>query len=215
MTGTGVIVDGVACEVPGVPCVNWHDDPTLRLRMGNDGHKRNPATPVRRVFLHTTRGIPGGRDQRPQVIVPGLGPPGHAAEDNAHYWARSPACAGAHLVVDYDGTMVNGADLLREVSYHAGAVNGDSIGVEIVQGADAQLYEGQLAAVVALCEWLAKHFGLPRTAQYPYRGPGKAVASFCGHRDVSSSRGKGDPGDAVMERLVAAGFVAVDRKLLP
>lgn len=211
MEATGLIVDGVAAIVPGLVVVNFLDDPSLRLKMGNDGRARRPGKHVRRVVLHTTRGVPGGRDQRPQVIHPGLGPPGHAAEDNAHFWARDPHCAGAHLVVDYDGSVVQTADVAREVSYHAGNVNGDTIGIEIVQGSDAGLYEGQLACVVALVEHLCKRFGLERTVQWPYRGAGLPVAAVLGHRDVSDDRGKGDPGDRVYELLLAAGFSAIDR----
>lgn len=208
---SGLVIDGADVLVPGLTVVSWRDDPSLRLKMGQDGRKRRPGEHVRRVVLHTTRGVPGGHDQRPQVIHPGVGPAGSAAEANARYWSRAPSCAGAHLVVDYDGSVVCTADLAAEVSYHAGATNGDSIGIEIVQGADAGLYEGQLAAVVVLCGFLADRFGLARTAQYPYRGAGDAVAAFLGHRDVSDSRGRGDPGDAVMERLIAAGWAPIDR----
>ncbi len=208
---SGLVIDGADVRVPGLTVVSWRDDARLRLRMGNDGRARRPGEHVRRIVLHTTRGIPGGSDQRPQVIHPGLGPPGMAAENNAIYWARAPSCAGAHLVVDYDGSVVCTADLAREVSYHAGRVNGDTIGIEIVQGSDAGLYEGQLACVVTLVDFLCARFALERTAQYPYRGPGDPVASVLGHRDVDTNRGRGDPGDAVMERLVAAGFKPIDR----
>lgn len=205
-----LVIDGADVDVPGLIVVSWKQDPRVRLSSG-DGRDRRPGETVRRVVLHTTRGIPGGHDQRPQVIHPGLGPPGHAAEDNAIYWARAPSCAGAHLVVDYDGTMVCTADLQRKVSYHAGAINGDSIGIEIVQGSDAGLYEGQLDAAVRLCAFLADRFALPRTVQWPYRGAGLPCAAFLGHRDVSDNRGKGDPGDHVYELLIAAGWSPVDR----
>ncbi len=208
---SGLVIDGADVQVPGLTAVSWRDDPSVRLKMGQDGRLRRPGEKVRRIVLHTTRGIPGGHDQRPQVVHPGVGPSGSAAEANARYWARAPSCAGAHLVVDYDGSIVCTADLAREVSYHAGAINADSIGIEIVQGSDAGLYAGQLDAVVTLVAFLCDRFALPRTVQWPYRGAGDPVAAVLGHRDVSDNRGAGDPGDAIYARLMAAGWTPVDR----
>ncbi len=206
-----LVIEDVDVEVPGLKSVSWRADPRLRLKMGNDGRRRRTDEHVKHVVLHTTRGIPGGSDQRPQVIHPGIGPDGTSAENNAIYWARAPSCAGAHLVVDFDGSIVCTADLAKEVSYHAGAINGESIGIEIVQGSDAGLYDGQLDAVRVLCEFLAARFALARTVQWPYRRAGAPVAAFLGHRDLTESRGLGDPGDAIYQKLLAAGYTAIDR----
>jgi N-acetyl-anhydromuramyl-L-alanine amidase AmpD len=213
VSGAHLIVDHGEIEAAGLDVTTWRDDPSLALKLGQDGRRRRSAEKVEHVVLHTTRGIPGGRDQRPQVIRPGLGPAGSAAEANARYWSRAGSSSGAHLVVDYDATIVQTSDLGLVATYHAGGpINGTSVGIEIVQGAEAELYEGQLAAAVRLCGWLAAYFQLPRTVQWPYRGAGAACAAFLGHRDVSSNRGRGDPGDRVYELLIAAGFAAVDRK---
>ena len=205
-----IACDGGLIEAHGLDGATWPDDASLALKLGEDGRKRR-GTPITHVVLHTTRGIPGGRDQRPQVILPGLGPQGSAAEANARYWSRAKSSAGAHLIVDYDGTLVQTCDLALVATYHAGAINGSSIGIEIVQSANAELYEGQLAATVRLCRWLANYFDLPLTIQFPYRGHGPPLAAFVGHRDLTDSRGRGDPGDAICERLIAAGFVPVGR----
>jgi len=209
--GTGLVLDGARVPLAGIDVVNFYDDPTLALRIGNDGRARRPGEKIAHVGLHSTRGVPGGRDQRPQVLHPGRGPVGDAAEANARYWRRAPSCAGAVLVVDYDGSVVCTADVARVVSYHAPAINSSAIGVEIVQGSDAGFYEAQMATVVALCELFAARFGLPRTVQWPYRGAGAAVATAVGHRDVDDNRGKGDPGDFPYQALVAAGWTPVDR----
>src|SRR4051794_28721031 len=107
----GLVINAQDVEVPGLKSVSWRQDARLRLKLGNDGRRRRTDERVKHVVLHTTRGIPGGSDQRAQVIHPGLGPEGMGAENNAIYWARAPSCAGAHLVVDSDGSLVCTADL--------------------------------------------------------------------------------------------------------
>jgi hypothetical protein len=109
------------------------------------------------------------------------------------------------LVVDHDGSAACLADLADEVSYHSGEVNEVSIGIEIYQGSDAELYEGQLESVVALVDYLTRRFHIQRQYQWPYhRRPAARIASgaqdvvgIFGHRDVTTNRGLGDPGDAI------------------
>ena len=69
----------------------------------------------------------------------------------------------------------------------------------------------QLVSVVELCEWLALRFALPRSVAMPYEGVRSATAGIgaLGHRDLSSNRGSGDPGDFVMGALVDAGWTAM------
>lgn len=174
------------------------------------------------IILHTTKGIPGGKDRRPQDIRPGFGPATDAGSRVARYWSRDGRQAGAHLVVDFDGSIACCADLERDAAFHAGACNGISIGIEIYQGSDAELYDGQLDVVVRLVDWLTRVFAIQR--QIPERYHGTACArlvnqprSFVGvygHRDCSGNRGVGDPGGAIMWKLKAAGYEAWDLDLL-
>src|SRR5262245_30881382 len=144
----GLIIDGAEVEVPGLAVSNWNDNPRFRLRIGqpngaNDGRKRKTRW-VRQIILHTTKGIPGGKDHRPQKVLPGVGPVGTQAEGVARWWSVSELCSGAHLVCDFDGSWLCLADLAAECAYHATTVNDVSIGIEICQGGDAEIYEGQL-----------------------------------------------------------------------
>jgi len=111
---------GENSEAPvGLTCTSWADDPTIpRLKLGEDTGRRS-TTWVRGIVLHTTRGIPGGKDKRQQRIVPGIGPRGEAVRI-ARVWASDPRKAGAHLVVDHDGSIVCVADLLLDRAFHAG-----------------------------------------------------------------------------------------------
>jgi hypothetical protein len=218
---SGVVIDGVETEVPGLTVSNWHDNPRLRLRIGqpngaNDGRLRRTRW-VRNIILHTTKGIPGGKDKRPQKILPGLGPKGQAAESVARWWSTSELASGAHLVCDFDGTWICLADLATECAYHATTVNDISIGIEICQGREAELYEGQLASVITMVDFLTARFGIQRQVPDAYRGPisrleegGADCVGVFGHRDQTDNRGPGDPGDAIMERLRAAGYESFD-----
>jgi hypothetical protein len=217
----GLIIDGAEVEVPGLAVSNWNDNPRFRLRIGqpngaNDGRKRKTRW-VRQIILHTTKGIPGGKDRRPQKVLPGVGPVGTQAECVARWWSVSELCSGAHMVCDFDGSWLCLADLAAECAYHATTVNDVSIGIEICQGRDAEMYEGQLDSVVAMVDFLTARFGIQRQIPHAYTGPiprleegGANCVGVFGHRDQTDNRGPGDPGDAIMERLAAAGYERLD-----
>jgi len=229
---TGMVVDGALELVPGLTVQNWHDDPAFRLKIGNDG-RAVPGRSVRGFTFHSTHGVPGGSDNRPQRVLPGAGPPGGGAEANIRYWTSSSSSGGAHLLVDYDGQVICAADLVREETYHATSVNGVTVGIEIVQGltdkphADggaphgyAFFYQKQIDVVVALGDWLTRRFRRPRQIQSPYHGSSHPVdrlvhggADCLGvymHRDQTSNRGPGDAGDCILQAFLAAGYEAVD-----
>lgn len=212
--GTGVIINGQRERIPGIDVENWLDDPILRLRRLEDFKERKTSW-IRQVILHTTKGIPGGGDARAQVIRPGFGPPVDAGERCARWWSKSPDAAGAHLVVDFDGQVSCCVDLLTEAAHHARHANHTSIGIEIYQGSEAELYEGQLQVVVRLCDFLTRRFGIQRQIPHQYVGasdrlsdPGEIerVVGILGHRDLDKRRGRGDPGSKIIYLLGDAGY---------
>lgn len=213
----GVIVDGKAEEVPGLRTLSWLDMPQLRLRKGEDFRSRRTRW-IRSIILHTTKGIPGPNDTRFQDIRPGLGAAVDAGLRCSRYWSQDGRQAGAHLVVDFDGTVCCCVDLQTEAANHAGAVNDGSIGIELYQGGNAEMYEGQLGAAVQLVDWLTRRFGIQRQVPHRYLGKplqrmtdgGDDCVGVFGHRDCSWSRGAGDPGSAIFDRLVAARYEAFD-----
>lgn len=211
-----IIIDGKPEEPAGLTTRSWLDDPQLRLR--REDYRPRATRWVRNIVLHTTKGVPGGQDLRPQVIKPGFGPHVDAGDRAARLWSTDGRGAGAHLVVDHDGAISCLADLQTEAAYHAGSCNTVSIGIEIYQGADAELYAEQLDVVVRLVDWLTRRFGIQRQTPTPYMdkprtrlelGATDFVGVF-GHRDCSANRGAGDPGDEVFRLLAAAGYEAFD-----
>jgi hypothetical protein len=215
-----IVVAGQRVEIPGLTSICYLDEPRLRLRKAEDMARRL-LPEVRGIVLHTTKGIPGGADQRPQVILPGIGSPVDAGVRCARYWSTSKTAAGAHLVVDFDGTVSCCADLLLEAAFHAGPVNQVTIGIEIFQGGNAEMYAGQHEAVLTLVDWATRRFGVQRQVPDRYRGfpltrlgftgaRGKDYFGVYGHRDVSANRGAGDPGSPIMTLLQRAGYEGAD-----
>lgn len=221
----GLIIGGKEVQVPGVSIRNFKDEPSLALRVGrsdgaNDGGTR--TLPVSLVLLHTTKGIPGGSDKREQVIKPGFGPDTKAEDRTATYWSTDPTSSGAHMVFDHDGSVACLADLKVTCAFHAGQyeVNNRSIGIEIYQGSNAEMYEGQLDVVRKVVDAITSFFGIQRQIPDYYRNNtpvprlqtlgGRDLVGVVGHRDVSDQRGKGDPGDAIMEVLAKNGYERFD-----
>jgi len=220
----GLVVNGQQIVVPGLNVTSWLDDPALRLQIAprpdgqRDGAPRDPNIWVRSIVVHTTGGIPGGKNLRPQTIKPGLGRGTDAGRREVHWWSSPKQQAGAGLIVDFDAKIYCTADVIREITFHAPPVSGISVGIEIAQGVDGSLYDGQLGAVVVLIDALTRILGIQRQFHWPYhKGPiarlvkgGEDVVGVYGHRDASSSRGLGDPGDAIFGQLRAAGYEAWD-----
>lgn len=212
----GIIIDGKTEELPGLRTRSWLNDPELRLR--REDYRPRTTRWVRNIVLHTTKGIPGGSDMRPQVILSGRGPDTNAAARAARLWSTDGRGAGAHLVVDHDGMISCLADLQVDAAYHAGSCNTTSVGIEIFQGAFAELYAEQLDVVVRLVDWLTLRFAIQRQMPLPYFGKpctrlelgATDFVGVFGHRDCSSNRGAGDPGDEIFDRLAVAGYERFD-----
>lgn len=212
----GMIIRGEHIAVSELTIQNFKDEPKFSLQP-NDGRKR-PKTWIRGIVLHTTRGIPGGKDRRSQDIRPGLGPDSKRDEKVARMWALDTRNAGAHLIVDSDASWVCTCDLQEFAAFHAGNVNNVTIGIEIYQGCNAELYEGQLKSVVVMCDFLTRHFSIQRQFHTPYKRRaikrglqrGTDMVGIYGHRDCSNNRGPGDPGDAIFELLEDCGYEAFD-----
>lgn len=214
----GIIINDKAVEVQGFPSRSWKDNPALR-RGAEDGRTRRTSW-VRSIIIHTTKGIPGGRNKAPQTIRPGKGPDQGKEVDVARFWSRSTERSGAHLIIDTDGSIGCIADLATEEMFHAGQthVNTNSVGIEMYQLGDGSLYEATLDACVALCDTICAELGIQRQIQFPYhRRPVQRLANggndcvgVFGHRDITTRRGLGDPGDAIFQKLMAAGYEEFD-----
>jgi hypothetical protein len=212
----GLIVDGRRVPVPGVRVVTWEDDP--RVPRAVHGAMRS-ASDVSGSIVHTSR----GKDAR---ITRATGSPTKGLKVARYLGRRNTREVSAHLVVAGDGTVYQVADLATWHCNHAGQVNGFTVGVEVAQDdGDPSLTEAQVKAFVAMMHVV--HAALKIPMRVPMRGrehvsddvkpwlrkrDGGAEHRFAGcvgHRNTSTSRGRGDPGDALMEALHQSGFAGV------
>lgn len=217
----GLLIAGMLFPVPGLTVIPpaSHGGP-LWARLDRGDYTSRHAW-VRQILIHSTGGI------WPQPIIPGAGPGGEAAR-YADIWQSDPKHSAAPLVVDSAGVVACLADLALTTAYHAEASNPWSIGLEMVQGRDGSLHQATLDATALLVAGICGAMGIPcQMPRGPYRdrplmrmevsdnghrlklGGPDCVGVF-GHRDVTSARGRGDPGDAIWTALAALGFEGFD-----
>ena len=209
----GLIIDGKDYSVGNLKIEN--------VSLSKEDYKPRPKTWVRGIVLHTTKGIPGGHDTRKQDIIVGLGPNTDRDKRIVKMWSLDSRHAGAHLIADHDASWVCTCDLVKDATFHAGNVNDVTIGIEIYQGDEAELYLSQLESVVTMIDFLTKIFGIQRQFHWPYlrfattRGlrRGLDMVGIYGHRDCSNNRGSGDPGDKIFELLRDAGYESYNYQL--
>ena len=207
-----LFINGKRVEVPGLEIKDFGDD--IEYALADEDYRQRPDTWIRGIVLHTTKGIPGGRDKRRQDIRPGNGPNTRRDERLAKMWSLDARHAGAHLIGDHDSSWVCTCDLIHHAAFHAGNVNDVTIGLEIYQGDEAELYENQLESVVTIVDFLTKTFSIQRQFHWPYLGHalkrglrrGLDIVGVYGHRDCSNNRGEGDPGNAIFSMLKDAGY---------
>lgn len=202
----GLLFSGESVLVEGVEVVNYLDDKDWTLPIPKCGTYRRKLPQY--VILHTTGGYPDRDHPTPQRIRSEAAQPKHCrAASTLSYWRNSSRIAGAHMLIDADGTCYVLADLMDTATYHCPDWNHLSIGIEVVQQPDSSLFEAQLSTVGAVVDAIVAKLSLPRVATGAYAGVRRDVAGIgvLGHRDLTGSRGFGDPGDFVMAAAVRRG----------
>jgi hypothetical protein len=226
---TGLLIDGAIVPVAGLTVIPpaSHGGPIWSALHPEDFRART-TTWIRQIIVHTTGG------HWPQPVLPGSGPGGHA-QQIAEMWQGADRGGGdrvhsaAQLIVDTDGTVVCLCDLATTVAYHAEGSNAWSVGIEMCTRPDGSIYGATLTATAKLVDALCyPTFPIPRQMpRGPYRnaplrrmelGTGAArhnsggpnCVGVFGHRDNTSERGRGDPGDTIWTELSALGFEGLD-----
>lgn len=214
--GVGLIIDGARVPVPGVRVCTWRDDPKRAPRV-TDGATRT-VKPVA-IVLHTSRGVRG--------VVRDGARASTRAETLALYQTRTAREVSWCATVDTDGDVLQQCDAATWTCWHAGHANRWTVGIEMVQHPDTgDLWRAQVDATVAVVRVLCDTLGIPR--RVPVGADGRPVVGVVpswqsaakggaatrwpgviGHRHLTTDRGPGDPGDAIFEALLAAGFAGV------
>ena len=198
----GLIIDGRVEDIPGLTITNYKAIPKLKLKAGEDMRARNTRW-IRSIVLHNTKNIQ-------TVVKPSYGPSTNLGDRIAKLWSTDGRNAGAHISVDWDGTICCHCDLLQDAAYHASAMNEVSIGIEIYEDGNGVVFEGQLSAVVKLVVWLCQRFGIQMQMPWAMNNAQisriKAGGSDCvgvfGHCHNNHKDKAYDPGFDIMKRLL-------------
>lgn len=224
----GLLIAGRIVPVPGLTVIPpaAAGGPAWAHLDAKDYRMRRAPRPgglpwVRQVIPHSTGGL------WPMPIVPGAGPGGECFK-YADIWQSDPTSSAAHLVVDSAGAVACFADLAYVCAFHAEGSNEWSVGIEMVQAHDGAIRQATIDATAAVIEAICDAMGIP--FQYhagAYRNApllrmevtdgghrhnlgGPSCVGVFGHRDNTSARGRGDPGDAIYAALAARAAEGLD-----
>ena len=208
-----IVLNGQKIATPGLETVSWLDDP--HVPQATDGSRRTKW--IRAIVLHTVHGKIGS-------LKPGF-KASTRAEAYAKYQANTSRDVSWDYTIDTDGTIIVSNDPLEKYTWQATSVNPFTLGIEFVQDDDGALYKGQMDTGVQFLDFLTRELAKrehPIQRQVPMNAQGKpvrgiiprivnassaqSVVGIYGHRNQTSNRGPGDPGDFIFEALLQAGY---------
>lgn len=234
-----IVLNGNKYEIPGLTTVSFLDQVErkygnkvrLQPAFGPAIHGKTRDTWIRGIVVHTNRGqlpqriVPGGKDMQRDIAL-------------ARYQASSTRVAGWDYTVDTDGSVAVSNDPWDLYTYHAGPANQHTVGIEMVQDTNKpyNLYEDGLDATVLLLDYLTNRLGIqrqimcydasndswregvipgrlqsPRDRTKLRKEPtGGDVVGIYGHRNITTNKGPGDPGNAIFDKLKEAGYEMFD-----
>lgn len=228
---TVIVVEGKQYEVLGVRSLDFIDSVALGLPAKSFRPRKTGW--VRNICIHTRMGKSVQRiEQEPKNH--------YWVTDYPFRVRKRKTSSGCHIGIDGDGSFVCYADLARHATHHAGHVNDVSIGIELYQGADGHIHQATLRSCVLVCDVITRVMGIQRqvcdlsnqnwrfaspTGRFSWRRSkrlaymrggreAKRFVGIYGHRNVTRNRGRGDPGDAIMDLFtLSAGYERVQRDI--
>lgn len=216
-----IVANGFAYDVPGRVGDNFRHNSRLALQSKLDWRHRGRHDIVIGIVLHTRLGLP-------VKVRAGSGPNRGWDLDLAARFSKDTRAASCHIGIDADGSFGCFADLMTVATYHAGHVNGITVGIELFQETDGTVYEETLHAGADVCDVVTRVFGIQRQfpteraicrrfanivpsdakTYVPGANRGRDFSGVYGHRNITRNRGAGDPGDEIFGVLAARGYEA-------
>jgi hypothetical protein len=209
-----IVLNGEKVATPGLETFSWLDDP--KVPKTTDVSPRTQW--LRAIVLHTVHGKVG-------KLLPGLSKPSTRAESYAKYQANTSRDVSWDYTIDTDGTIIASNDPIKFFTWQATSVNPFTLGIELVQEDNGDLYEGQMDVAVRFLDLLTRELadrGHPIQRQVPMGNDGKpvkgvihrigdssqakSVVGVYGHRNQTTNRGPGDPGDYIFNALLKAEY---------
>ncbi len=221
--------NGQRIEIPRVVTRSWMDtsDPRRPPRTvncytnvhgGPGKYEPSMVQPITGITWHAVHGTATGEVTEAQDSKC-VGENGALA--NAKYFAKETSEASSHFVLADNGAALVLADLITNRTWHAGAWNPFTIGIEIDQSSADAICTQALATSVHLAWWLCAAFGVQPMLPFHNGAPdlgdipqlvGGGAKNFRGHyfHAAQAIRGRGDPGPALPWALHESGFEGFD-----
>lgn len=214
-----IILNGQKFEIPGVKTTSWLDPEASELKLKEVTHKSKRTAWIRGIVCHTIHGVLGN-------LLPGTGPSSDIAIKNAWYQTSTKRTVSWDFISDLDASWLIQNDPVGQFTWHAGYVNPHTVGFELAQYKNGDLFEQQIANTVLLIDFLTAKLGIQR--QIPWNKKkdttrfgqiarisdpaqaGRDVVGIYSHNNQTSNRGKGDPGPWIFNALKAAGYMLFD-----
>lgn len=210
----GLLINGELVQVEGVNVIAPHEQPWAYLSPGDCIPR---ARWPQQLILHKTLA------DDPEFVLAGKGPAG-GAESTARFWQQKKpdgsevAHSGAHLVTGDDGVVACLADLVRIEAYDANQSNPYSIGYETREKVGGGCFQAAYSATIDVVMAIIEHVGIQLQIPRSYKGQplkrfadgGRSLFGIFGHRDVTTQRGKWDPGELLFSMLEAKGAERFD-----
>jgi len=223
-----IVLNGLRQEVPGIKSESWLDgNPKIKYITDKDPRNRR----IRGIVAHTHEGLSGN-------LLDGFGPNTTLDERLAMYQVSTDRYVSWDYTIDLNGDITWQNDPAVDCSWHAYPVNRLTLGFEMIQqvrkNAAGQmiagdLYRGQIEKAVLMIDFLTAKLKIQR--QIPWDttlnrpdsrvldrlktsgGCGEDVVGVYGHRNITSQKPAGDPGDAIYLALKDAGYELFDYAL--
>jgi hypothetical protein len=209
-----IVVNNKRINVPGLHTTCWLDDPSIKYITDKNPRERW----LRAIVAHTIHGKSG-------KLLSGFGPNTDIDTRNARYQVNTAEKVSWDFTEDLNGEWLIQNDPLKDYSWQATSVNPITCGFEMVQLDNGDLYEGQIQQAVLFIDALTAILGIQRQIPWDKRNnrpvtgvidrisgssAGTNVVGIYGHRNQTTNRGKGDPGDFLFIALKDAGYELFD-----
>ena len=214
-----IILNGKKFDIPGVKTTSWLDPEAASLGVKEVSHKspRNGKW-IRGIVAHTIHGTKGN-------LLPGLGPNTDIDVKQARYQVNTDREVSWDFTCDFNGEWLIQSDIFKEFTWQATSVNPHTFGFEMIQYDNGDLYQGQIGKVVEFIDFMTAKLGIQRQIPWDMKkncpkvgvvnriagtNHGADVVGVYGHRNQTTNRGPGDPGDWLFIALRDAGYELYD-----
>lgn len=211
-----MILGGQRVKVPGNVVLNWLDGSCAP--MATDLTVRH--VPPQNITLHTNTGQP--HDPLLELTANASN-----ACRLAIYQTTTEREVSWDFTVSRLAYILQQNDPLAYYSWNASQMNGYTLGIETEQGPGGVLSVAAIDALVRLVDALTRSLGIQRQipavmvggrlvpdrrvlARFGVGEGGKTFFGILGHRQVTTNRGPGDPGDAIYQAFLDAGYEGFD-----